>query len=247
MAASLIADNVKRVQERIADACAQAARDPSEITLVAVSKRKPAEDILAALAAGVQHFGENRVEEAEIKIPQVHSALAQQADVAPPVWHMIGHIQSRKSKHVPPLFRVVHSVDSVKLARQLSALGGAPLDVFVQVNVSGEPQKYGFEGYGWQRDVQRYEALCAAFGELLRLPTLRVRGLMTMAPFDAPEPELRSVFASLAQLREALAKQFDVSLPDLSMGMTDDYPSAILEGATVIRVGRAIFGERDND
>ncbi len=241
-----IADNVQQVQQAIDAACARANRDPAEITLVAVSKRKPIAAVLAAMDAGVQHFGENRVEASQEKIPVVMERLG---DGPQPVWHMVGHIQSRKTKDVLPLFPVIHSLDSVKLAEKIARIvaedGLTPPDVFIQVNVAGEDQKYGFAGANWQHDPAVREALMAEIGQVLALDALQTRGLMTMAPYGAPDAELRAVFASLAELKAEVEQVFGVTLPDLSMGMTDDYPLAIEEGATLVRVGRAIFGERD--
>lgn len=241
-----IADNVKAVQDRIADACARAGRSPDDITLVAVSKRKPVEDVLTALQAGVQHFGENRVEESSTKLPAVAEQLT---DLPQPIWHFVGHIQSRKTKDVLPMFPVLHSLDSLKLAekiaRQMADADHPPPKVFVQVNVSGEEQKYGFPANGWKSSVEIREVFMAQLSQILALDGLDVRGFMTMAPYGAPEAELRAVFASLAALKAEAESQLKVDLPDLSMGMTDDYPIAIEEGATVVRVGRALFGERE--
>ena len=239
-----IAANIKQVRETIAAACARAGRDPDEITLVAVSKRKPLTSVLEALRAGVQHFGENRVKEAQEKIPVLMNNLN---DLPEPTWHMVGHIQSRKTKDVLSLFSVTHSLDSVKLAEKMNTIAAEKdqrPQVFIQVNIAGEDQKYGFQGENWQMDADVREALMSEVAQVLQLEALDVRGLMTMAPYGAPEDELRAVFASLAALKAAIEDEFDVTLPDLSMGMTDDYPIAIEEGATVIRVGRAIFGER---
>lgn len=242
-----IAENIATVQAHIAEACARAQRDPSQITLVAVSKKKPAQDILEAIAAGVQHFGENRVEESNEKIPQVQATTG-----VPITWHMVGHIQSRKSKEVPGLFDKVHSVDSVKLAHRLSsavqssdaAQNLAPLDVFIQINISGEERKSGFDAFNWQAQDAVKAQLWQDFRTITQLPGLNVLGLMTMAPIVDDMETTRPVFRALATLREALAEDFEHPLPELSMGMTDDYPVAIEEGATVVRIGRAIFGER---
>jgi pyridoxal phosphate enzyme (YggS family) len=236
-----LSDNLMRVQDTIADACARAGRSPSTVTLVAVSKTHPVEAVLEAIEAGAQHFGENRVEEAETKIPAVA------AQVSPPTWHMIGHIQSRKAKEVVPLFDRVHSVDTVKLAGKLSALAaeaGKTLDVLLEINVSGEASKSGFDASGWAQDAAVRDRLWEAVRAVLALPGLRVGGLMTMAPIVGDMEQARPVFADLAALRAALAESLGCTLPDLSMGMTDDYPVAIEEGATLVRVGRAIFGER---
>lgn len=240
-----VADNVKQVQDTIAAACARANRDPSEVTLVAVSKRKPVADVLAALRAGVTHFGENRLEESATKLP----AVAEQCgNLPPPNWHFVGHVQSRKAKEILPLFTVIHSVDSLKLAEKMARIAGETEThpaVFIQVNIAGEDQKYGFDGYNWQQQTATRDHLLRQVQQVLALPHLTVRGLMTMAPYGAPEAELRAVFASLAALRNEVNSRLKVTLPDLSMGMTDDYPIAIEEGATVVRVGRALFGERE--
>lgn len=237
-----IADNIKRVEDAIAMACAKVGRDPAEITLVAVSKQKTVEDIVAAAAAGIKHFGENRVEEGIEKIEPVNKLVA-----APLTWHMVGHVQSRKAKRVLPLFDLVQSVDSLRLARKLSSLAQAnnrTLEVLLEVNISGEASKYGLKGYNCCGDNAEKERLWQEIGAILALSGLRVRGLMTMAPFGAGPQALRGVFADLFSLREELRSVFAIPLPELSMGMTDDYQIAIEEGATMIRIGRAIFGER---
>ncbi|NJL57727.1 YggS family pyridoxal phosphate-dependent enzyme, partial [bacterium] len=183
-----LADNVARVREALVDACARAQRDPAEITLIAVSKQKPTSAILEAVAAGLQHFGESRVEEAQEKIAQVRGASGQ-----PMTWHMIGHIQSRKARQVPPLFDVVHSVDSLRLAQRLAEAAaarpeGRPLPVLVQVNISGEAAKSGLPALGWEHEAAVREALSAEISAIAAQPGLDVRGLMTIAPL-APDPE----------------------------------------------------------
>lgn len=245
-----IAENLSRVREVIAAACARAGRDPASVTLVAVSKTHPALAVHEAAAVGVQHFGENRVEEAVTKIPEV-KALAQAGDL-PLTWHMIGHVQSRKARDVLPLFDVVHSVDTLKLAEKLSRAmqtpdlphRGALLDVLLEVNVSGEESKSGFAAYRWQQDAGLRDRLTQEIAQVMSLPGLRVRGLMTMAPIVPEMEQARPIFADLAALRATLSETLHMTLPDLSMGMTDDYPVAIEEGATLVRIGRAIFGER---
>lgn len=237
-----IAANLKAVQETIGAACARANRNPDEITLVAVSKTHPVEAVLSAIASGVRHFGENRVEEAVDKIPAVNAQTA-----IKPVWHMIGHIQSRKAKLVLPLFDRVHSIDTVKLAQKLSELAAAEnrvLPVMLEVNISGEEAKYGFEVSDWQSKPDIKATFWRDMETLVQLPNLEVRGLMTMAPFYDEMERTRPVFAAMTELREQLQADFHVMLPDLSMGMTNDYPIAIEEGATIVRIGRAIFGER---
>lgn len=237
-----IAEHIEAVKVEITRACERSGRSPAEVTLVAVSKTHPAEAVLEAAAAGVQHFGENRVEEARDKIPQVNAAVE-----SPVIWHMVGHIQSRKVRDVPPLFQMVQSVDSVRLAEKLSRLlveQGQSLDILLEVNVSGETAKSGFAAAGWSADRAVRKALWQEVAQVMALPGLQVQGLMTMAPIVEHMELARPVFGDLAALRRALAEDAGGPLPHLSMGMTDDYPVAIEEGATIIRVGRAIFGER---
>ncbi len=239
-----ITENIQAVRQRIADACTKSGRRSDEVTLIAVSKTNPAEALIEALAAGAQHFGENRVEEAESKIPIVNAQVSK-----PPTWHMIGHVQSRKAKDVVPLFQYVHSVDTLKLAQKFSTLSleqGKQLEVLLEMNVSGEEAKHGFVAVNWATDEAIKRELWPQIEQVLTLPGLHIRGLMTMAPIVADPEKARPVFASLSKLRQAFQTDFSVPLPDLSMGMTDDYPVAIEEGATFVRVGRAIFGERAN-
>lgn len=240
-----IADNIQQVQEEISAACARANRDPASVKLIAVSKKKPSADIEAAIQAGLQHFGENRVEEAERKIPAVQAGAMGEANIT---WHMIGHIQSRKSNRIPSLFHVVHSLDSVKLAERLSRSimedDYPALDVLLQINISGEESKSGFEATGWQTQPAIRDALFDNVRQISALPGLNVTGLMTMAPIVTDMEKTRPIFADLAALRQTMAETLALDLPELSMGMTDDYPIAIEEGATMVRIGRAIFGER---
>ena len=238
-----IAANVQQVQECIAQACVRVGRSPEAVRLVAVSKTQPPAAVLAAAAAGVRHFGENRVEEAQGKIPAVNAEAP-----ASLTWHMVGHIQSRKARDVLPLFQWVHSVDSIRLASRLSALAVAlerSLVVLLEVNVSGEASKYGLDAAGWESDRQVRRRVVDEVAQMLALPGLNVCGLMTMAPIVSDMEQTRPIFASLARLRAALVEAHGVPLPDLSMGMTDDYPVAVEEGATLVRIGRAIFGERE--
>lgn len=237
-----IADNLKQVQDTIASSCAKVNRNIDDVTLVAVSKKKPIADILEAIEAGQQHFGENRVEEGMEKIPKINAQLS-----SPVTWHMVGHIQSRKAKDVVELFNVIQSLDSVKLAGKLSRLGeehNQTVNVLLEVNVSGEEAKYGFNGYNWRSDRQVKDRLWQEFQDMMELSHIKICGLMTMAPFVDNMEMIRPVFAELFALREELSNSFDIAMPDLSMGMTNDYHVAIEEGATIVRVGRAIFGER---
>ena len=228
--------NLRSVQERIAAAAARAGRDPAEITLVAVTKTQSPTLIRAALHLGLRHFGENRVEEAETKVPELPEDI---------VWHMIGHIQSRKAKRVVPLFGMVHSVDSLKLARRLDRASASlpyPLPVLLECNVSGEEAKYGFKAHKWEQDDAQRRSLLSDVGKILALSNLQVQGLMTTAPIVLDPEQARPVFIRLRQLRDELASVFDqADWHQLSMGMTDDFEVAIEEGATLVRVGRAIF------
>lgn len=231
--------NLRSVQERIAVAATRASREPVDIVLVAVTKTQAPEVILAAYELGLRDFGENRVEEAETKVGHLPGDIS---------WHMIGHVQSRKAKRVSSVFQSVHSVDSVKLARRLDQGAAAredALPVLLEFNVSGEPAKYGFAAHDWDTDSASRDQILAQVKEIVSLPRLEVQGLMTMAPIVANPEEARSVFVRLRQLRDALARAFgQVDWSHLSMGMTDDFEVAIEEGATMVRIGRAIFGPR---
>jgi len=228
--------NLHSVQARIAAAAGRAGRSVAEIELVAVTKTQPVEVVRAAYELGLRHFGENRVEEAEAKV----SALPE--DVT---WHMIGHIQSRKAGRVASLFRFVHAVDRVKVARRLEhfrAEQARPLPVLLEFNVSGEESKYGLDAAHWAEDAAQRQAILAAVGEIVALPHLQVQGVMTMAPIVAEPEQARPVFVRLRQLRDELAAAFPrTDWHHLSMGMTDDFEVAIEEGATLVRIGRAIF------
>ena len=226
-----IADNLATVQGRIQRACTVAGRDPASVRLVAVSKLHPVGAVTEAAAAGQQIFGENYVQELVDKAAQLSAPLA---------WHMIGHLQSNKVKYLPGIVSMIHTVDRLSLAqeidRQWRNKQGATCDVLVQVNVSGEVTKSG--------------TTTAAVLELVRaiavLPNIRIRGLMTMPPFfDDPEAA-RPYFRELRQLADQIRNEQipGVAMEELSMGMSGDFEVAIEEGATLVRVGTAIFGER---
>ncbi len=216
-----IADNLRRVNEQIDDACARAGRDPSDVQLVAVSKTFPAEAIAEAAAAGQLHFGENRVQEGLTKLDRLHE-LGVDAEI-----HLIGHLQRNKARFAGR-FATVQSVDSVRLAQAISSRLEGELAVMLEVNVAEEPSKYGF----------RPEEVKDALASIQRLSNLRVSGLMTVAPEVSDAEEVRPVFRKLRALAEEL------TLPELSMGMSNDYAVAIEEGSTMVRIGRAIFGSR---
>lgn len=229
---SELENTLRQVQDRIANAATRASRDPREITLVAVTKMQPVDAILAAGAAGVRHFGENRVEEAAEKIPTVN------ARVPGITWHLIGHLQSRKAKDAAPLFDLIHSLDSVSLAQKLDARAatiGKKIPVLLEVNVSGEASKYGFAP----------QDLFVVVEQIIQLKHLDAQGLMTIAPMVENAEQARPHFCALRELRDELRQRFPArAWQHLSMGMTDDFEAAIAEGATIVRIGRAIFGER---
>jgi len=217
------------VRARIADAAGRAGRAPSGVRLVGVTKGHPAEAVRAALSAGLRDLGENRVSELEDKRAELGDSAAR--------WHFIGHIQSRKARRAAEAADIIHSVDSVKLARKLSNAASErkdPLPVLVQVNTSGEAAKGGLEGDGL------VEEICG----VAELPGLEVRGLMTMAPLSRDERILRGTFAGLRGVLERTRAACPAVGEELSMGMTNDFEIAVEEGSTVVRIGTALFGER---
>lgn len=239
---------IGRVQENIAEAARSAGRSPSEVTLVGVSKTHPPELIAAAYECGLRVFGENRVQEATEKIallrPQLPGAR----------WHLIGHLQTNKARDAVELFDMIESVDSLRLAEALNRRSTKRLPVLIEVNLSGEASKGGFlpteppAGIRFEPGVQG-DSLRDSLPKLLALPNLEVQGLMTIAPLiadrAASQHAARIVFRALRSLLNDI--QHDYPLPalrELSMGMSDDYAIAIEEGATIVRVGRALFGER---
>ncbi|HET8840918.1 MAG TPA: YggS family pyridoxal phosphate-dependent enzyme [Ktedonobacteraceae bacterium] len=227
-----LAENIAQVQRQIARAAEKMGRDPAEVMLVAVSKTKPVELVEMAYNLGVRDFGENRVQEALTKIASFHPQGMR--------WHLIGHLQSNKAGKVVEPFAYIHSVDSLHLAQVLHRHAeeqGKRLSILLQVNVAGEASKEGMsleEAPGLARDIAKLSAL-------------HIEGLMTVAPLVEDPEEVRPVFQALYQLRERLRNEVTTSdWQHLSMGMTDDYSVAIEEGATIVRVGRAIFGQRLN-
>ena len=234
MALETFAEQLAHLRARIARAAEQSGRPASAVRLVGASKTVPAERLIQAIALGLREFGENRVQEAETKIPAVH--LVQSAQGAPPRWHLIGHLQSNKARRAAALFDVVQSVDSVKLAQALdrhAADLGRRLEVLVEVNTSGEAQKSG---------VAPADAL-ALVAEARKLPRLDVRGLMTVGPLVERPDDARPAYQALARLL-AQAREKWPELTELSMGMSGDYDVAIAEGATLVRIGSALFGAR---
>jgi len=227
--------NVESVRRRIGSAAGRAGRSVGEVRLIAVTKGQPSEVVRLAHAAGLRDFGENRMDEAVGK--QVE--LSDLADIR---WHMIGHIQSRKAAAVGA-FALVHSVDRPKIAMLLDQCAGERglrQSVLLECNVSGEASKDGWDA----RTGADRPRLLAGLRAAMQWAWLDVHGLMTMAPWTSDEDELRRVFRGLRSLRDELASGGLNGLPELSMGMTDDFEVAIEEGATMVRIGRALFGER---
>jgi PLP dependent protein len=222
--------NIARVRANIAQAAQKAGRSPDEVTLVAVSKTKPLQLVKLAYNVGVTHFGENRVQEALPKIAAFHPPDAS--------WQMIGHLQSNKAGKAAGAFDCVQSVDNLHLALALNRHAGEQgkrLPILLQVNIASEASKEGMS-------VEETPALAR---QIVALPHLEVQGLMTIAPLVENPEEVRPVFRGLRELRDRLREEIpECSWHHLSMGMTDDYSVAIEEGATIVRIGRAIFGER---
>ncbi len=219
---SEVAHNINQIRERVRSAAERAGRRLEDVTLVAVSKTVEPERVEAALAAGQALFGESKVQEAKAKVPLVSGRAH---------WHMIGHLQTNKAREAVALFEVIHSVDSLKLAAELSKCAeraGKTQAILLEVNVSGEASKFGLKP----------EDLKFTLTEVNQLPRLEVKGLMTIAPYTEESQKARPYFRRLRELRDALG------LRELSMGMTHDFEVAIEEGATLVRVGTAIFGER---
>lgn len=218
----------EEVLARIGAAARRAGRDPGAVQLVAVSKTVPAERVRDAIGAGLTILGENRVQEAEAKRPLAPGAT----------WHLVGPLQSNKARKAIETFDVIESVDSVELATRLSRiaveLGRAPLPALLQVNVDDDPAKAGFEP----------DRLEAGLPEILALPGIRVDGLMTVGRLASSAAGARATFVALRTLSDRLRTRDGRLGPELSMGMTDDFEVAVEEGATIIRVGRALFGER---
>jgi PLP dependent protein len=223
-----IAENLARVREQIAHAAAKAGSVADGIALVAITKTHPAEKVHEAIEAGQTLFGESRVQEARAKIPELPSNMR---------WHFVGHLQKNKIRHALPLFEMIHSVDSLALAQDINRIAnedGLHPRVLLEVNMAGEGSKFGFSA----------EKLRDQMEELLALPRLSILGLMTIPPLAEEAEHSRKYFVQLRELRDRLQTEFRVDLAQLSMGMTQDFPVAIEEGATLVRVGTAIFGER---
>ena len=223
-----LADNLEKVQQRIRAACDRADREPNSVTLLAVTKAQPPEMVRAAAELGLPLFGENKVQEAKAKIPLCSGRLR---------WHFIGHLQSNKCRDAVELFAMIQSMDSLPLAREINKRAEAAaktMPVLLEVNAAGEVSKFGYAP----------EQLLAELKDLNALPRLEIQGLMTVPPWS-PEPEKsRPHFHRLRELKEHAEAVLGAPLPHLSMGMSDDFEVAIEEGATMVRVGTALFGPR---
>ena len=226
-----IRENLKDVEEKITNACKRAGRDRNEVTLIAVSKTKPVEMMQACMEEGICTFGENKVQELCNKYEMLPKGIH---------WHLIGHLQRNKVKYITDKAELIHSVDSLRLAEAISQDAikkGVNVNILVEVNVAEEDSKFGLK-------TEETEELVR---QISKLPNIFVKGLMTIAPYTAVPEENRPIFRTLKQLSVDIdSKNIDnVSMHILSMGMTGDYEVAIEEGATMVRVGTGIFGERD--
>jgi len=224
-----VSDRLAEVRSRIAEAARRASRKPEDVQLVAVTKAHPPEALHEALDAGQTLFGENRVQEARAKMPLVSSRAR---------WHFIGHLQKNKIRQALPIFEMLHSVDSLDLARDIQRIADEDAQrprVLLEVNVAGEGTKFGFKPAALETEL---EAL------ITETPRLEILGLMAIPPISAKPDDFRRHFVALRTLRDRLQERLRVGLPELSMGMSGDYEIAIEEGATLVRVGTAIFGER---
>ncbi|MCX7872629.1 MAG: YggS family pyridoxal phosphate-dependent enzyme [Verrucomicrobiae bacterium] len=221
-------ENLEIVRQRIRTACERCGRNPESVTLVAVVKGHPPEVVKQAFECGVRIFAENKVQEAKAKIPLCPSGIT---------WHLIGHLQTNKAKDAVQLFDMIHSVDSLKLAEEINKRSQQirkKIPVLLEINVSGELSKFGYAP----------SILAGEIKKIAELPSLDIQGLMTMAPF-VDNPELtRPFFRKLRELKNEYEQILNKPLPHLSMGMTNDFEIAIEEGATMVRIGTAIFGER---
>ncbi len=239
-----ILENSQIVKHKIADAAARAGRSADEITLVSVTKTHPTEVLHEAWEAGLRHFGENRSHELTEKVPWLTEKLGADNGI---VWHYIGHLQTRQSQPIADLAQVFHAADRPKiisrLDRQLTE-NGRSLDVLLEVNVSGEASKGGFDCSDWENSVEQKQNMLDALKLVQNSAGQKAAGLMTMAPWGADPDFIRSVFSKTRNLRDWLSQELEIQLPVLSMGMTDDFEIAIEEGATHVRVGRALFGDR---
>lgn len=225
---SSILDNLERVREQMASAAANSGRSANDVELVAISKTHPAEKVREVVEAGQTLFGESRVQEARAKITELSSNIR---------WHFVGHLQKNKVRQALPLFEMIHSVDSLALAQDINRIAeeeGLYPRILLEMNVAGEGSKFGFAPDDLREQMEM----------LLALPRLSIEGLMCIPPLAVESEDSRKFFVQVRELRDSLEKEFNMKLPQLSMGMTQDFLIGIQEGATLVRVGTAIFGER---
>ena len=223
-----LAANLDSIQKRIAAACDRGGRAPGEVTLLAVTKSQPPEVVSAAAKLGLIFFGENKVQEAKAKMPLCPGNLR---------WHMIGHLQSNKCRDAVELFKMIQSVDSLSLAQEINKRAeqaARTMPVLLEVNVAGEASKFGY----------RPEQLLAELKGLNALPRIEIHGLMTVPPWSAEAEKARPHFRRLHEIKAQCGQILDAPLPHLSMGMSGDFEIAIEEGATMVRIGTALFGPR---
>lgn len=224
-----IAERLADIQQRIAAACERSSRAPDSVRLMAVTKTHPPEAVDEAVGLGLLLFGENRIQEAKAKIPQCSSRAT---------WHMIGHLQSNKVRDAVQLFSMIQAVDSLGLAQEINKRAeqaAKTMPVLLEVNVGGEASKAGYTP----------ETLLADFPEILTLPRIQVQGLMTLPPWKPSAEQVRPFFQRTRELKERCEEIAEGPLPHLSMGMSGDFEVAIEEGATIVRIGTALFGERN--
>lgn len=223
-----LADNLQAIQQRIRAACLRAGRDPSSVTLLGVTKTHPAAAVAEAVGLGLLHFGENKVQEAKAKIPNCPGRAC---------WHFIGHLQSNKCRDAVELFAMIESVDSLALAQEINKRAeqaGKTMPILLEINVAGEASKFGYAP----------ERMLAELAAVNALPRLEVHGLMAVPPYTPVPERSRGYFRSLRELKQRAEGVLGAPLPHLSMGMSGDFEVAIEEGATIVRVGTALFGER---
>jgi PLP dependent protein len=222
------AENLAAIQQRMADACARAGREPESVTLVAVSKNRTPNEVREAAECGVTLFGENRVQEGKAKVSMCPGHLR---------WHMIGHLQSNKARDAVHFFQMIESVDSLALAQEINKCAdksAKTMPILLEVNMAGESSKFGYPP----------EQLLVELEQINALPKIEIHGLMTVAPWAEDPEKVRPVFRQMRELKEQCEKVLGAPLPHLSMGMSGDFEVAIEEGATIIRIGTALFGQR---
>jgi pyridoxal phosphate enzyme (YggS family) len=223
-----LAENIDSIQQRIRAACERAGRAPESVTLLAVTKGQPPDVVSEAGRLGLTHFGENKIQEAKAKIPLSSGKLR---------WHFIGHLQTNKCRDAVELFEMIQSVDSLNVAQEISKRAdqaGKTMPILLEVNLAGEASKYGY----------RPDKLEAELNAINSLPRLEIHGFMTVPPWTSNAENVRPVFRQLRMLKERCEQTLGAPLPELSMGMTGDFEVAIEEGATIVRIGTALFGPR---